>query len=167
MRTREILAGALGAVVLQLLLTGFTSLYTGEGGGYGAPVPVGHSCGFCIINFGGGSDTLAWPVFALNTTITAAVFWVLMRVGGHPSLVPLGGVLFLVLAIVMYYTLRAGAPFAGLPVPIVVRDESNVVAPRVGLLALWIDSMVGAALFAVPHVLRRRARAGQTASLRD
>ena len=149
------MAAVLGALILQALLTGFTSLFMGDGSAYGAPFSVGRSCGFCIIEFGGGSKTLDWSVFALDVAVTAAVFWMLMRLGGHALLVPLGGVVFLILAMAMYFALPAGAPFAGIPVPIAMRHP-RVDYPTVALLALWIDCMVGASVFAAPSVLRRR-----------
>lgn len=152
-----IVAAVLGAVIVQILLTGFTSVFTGEGATYGAPFPVGRSI-LCVL-CGGSGLTFALPVFALNTTITAAGLWALMRLGGHVILAPLGGVLFLLVAAVMYFAMLAGVPFAGLPIPIATREASSV-----GLVALWVDCMIGAALFAVPHMLRRPARAAQTAA---
>lgn len=155
MRVSQIAGAVLGAVALQFLLTMvFTGYFPGSEGAYGAPFSVGYSCGFCIVELGAGG-TFLWTFFALDVAVTAVVFWMLMRLGGHVLLVPLGGVLFLLLAMVMYFTLPTGTPFAGLPVPIAIRHP-RIDYPRVALLALWIDCMVGAAVFAVPSMLRRR-----------
>lgn len=63
----------------------------------------------------------------------------------------------------MYLRLPSGAPFAGVPFSMVEEYRLGRPYPRVELLPLWIDSMVGVALFALPTILRRRARAAGTA----
>lgn len=158
MRLGRVVAALAGALVLQILLTGFTALLPGEGSTYGAPLPVGESCALCGVTsfgFGGGESTFSWPLFALNVAATAAVFLLLLRLGGHALLVPLGSALFLVLAAVMYFRLDAGLPFAGLPLPIAT-PRPLVDYPQVALLALWIDCMSGAAIFGALGVLRGR-----------
>jgi hypothetical protein len=165
MSIRSGLAPLAIALLYQSLLTFFTSFFTGAGDSYGAPLPVGESCGFCIISLGGGSETFSWATFLVNVLLTAGVMWWLSRLGGHLVLAATGGLVFFVMALAMYFTMRQGVPFAGLPVPIAVRDPL-VDAPRIGLIALWLDTMAGAMLFALPSVLRTRARGGVVTSHR-
>jgi hypothetical protein len=162
---RSILPPLAIALLYQGLLTFFTSFFTGPEGAYGAPLPVGQSCGFCIISLGGGSETFSWAVFLLNLLLTAAVVWGVGRLGGHLVAAAIGGVVLFALALVMYFSLRQGLPFAGIPVPIALRDPL-VDAPRIALLALWIDIMAGTLLFSLPSILRNRAPRGQITSRR-
>jgi hypothetical protein len=85
--------------------------------------------------------------------------------GGHLVAAAIGGVVLFALALVMYFSLRQGLPFAGIPVPIALRDPL-VDAPRIALLALWIDIMAGTLLFSLPSILRNRAPRGQITSRR-
>lgn len=164
-RVGRIVAALAGALVLQILLSGFTSALPGDRGAYGAPLSVGYSCGLCgLISLGGGhaGDTFSWSIFVLNVLATVGVYWLLLRLGGHALLVPLGGVLFLVLAVAMYVAVDAGLPFAGLPVPIATHPGQ-----RMALLALWIDCLSGAALFGAPGLLRARRDERERRASRD
>lgn len=138
------LSATLAALVVEATLTAVTDLFIGSEGQYGGPLPVGTSCGFCVVSFATPS-TFSLGVFAIDTLITALVFAVLIWRGGDVALVALGSVVFLALVVGMY---AAGAPFAGIPLPVAERGGSF------DQLALWIDLMVGAALFALPGVLR-------------
>ncbi len=156
MKVSRVAVALAGALALQLLLTGFTSLFIGEGGAYGAPVSVGSSCGFCITSLGGTEPTFSWPAFTLNVVLTGGVFWALQRLGGHGFLVPFGAAIFLVIAGVTYAGLDAGIPFAGLPLPVATQTGQ-----RMALVVLWIDCMIGAGLFAASGIVRTADREGR------
>lgn len=156
MSHRRTFAALAGAIVLQILLSGFTQLFPGDGGPFGrglhgSPLPVGSFSGGSFFGIGDGEPTVFWPVLGLNVVLTAAGLWLLLRLGGQALLVPLGGVLFFVLAAVMYLRLDSWPGFAGFPLPIATDEDRSV-----ALFALWIDAMAGAALFALPSLWRRR-----------
>lgn len=134
----------LGALIVEGTLGVVTSLFIGPDGQYGAPVSVGRSCGFCVSSLGTQPSFSPLP-FAVDVAVTALVFAALAWRGGHVIWMTLGSFAFLVLSLGMYV---AGAPFAGVPLPVAGRGGSF------DQFALWIDLMVGAALFALPGVLR-------------
>lgn len=145
------------SLTFQIALTLVTVLFPGEGGAYGAPIPVGAWSGMLFL---GARADVSWPLFAANVALTAAVFWLLARRSGGVLLMTLGSLLFLAVAVAMYIGMRAGLPFAGVPIPISFHDPVTD-RPRVALLALWIDCLVGAAL---PTAwIAARSRRGATA----
>lgn len=144
------------ALVVESILTAATSLFVGPDGVYGAPIAVGHSCGFCVSSLGGTAPTMSWPIFALDIGVTAGVFGALASRGGRPFMLALGSVLFLVVAMSMHASLDSGLPFAGIPLPVAGRSGSF------DQLNLWIDCMTGSALFALAGLLRSRGRLDPT-----
>lgn len=144
----------IAALFVEGVLTELTTLFVGPNGGYGAPLLVGRSCGFGgVISLGCKPVTFSLAPFEINVVITALVFGLPMWRGGHPVLMTLGAVLFLVIAIAMN---MAELPFAGIPLPV-----SYYPSPRdTDQLKLWIDCIAGAALFALPGIVRS-ARAPQ------
>ncbi len=166
MRNGKIVAAVIAAVVLEVLITAFTWLYAGDVGDfgsglYGAPVPVGTSCGFCGVISLGDSNTFSLAAFSANVALTALMLWLLMRFVGHPALVAGGGLVLFATAVLMYLLLSAGSPVAGIPIPVATR-QPLVAYPRVQPQALWADCLVGAAVAGwLPSLRRARDSASQ------
>ena len=151
-RTTRVSIALIGTVVVQIFVTVFTVLFTGEGETYGAPLAVGAWRGSMSF-FGAEANVDSWPALAANVVATLSIFLALARLGGHALAPVLGALAMFAVVVTMYVALRFGLPFAGVPLPIAKRDPSSV-APNVQLLSLWIDCMAGAVIFAV--LARRR-----------
>jgi hypothetical protein len=157
MRRAHLLGTLSAAVAIEVLMTGFTVLFPAEGGAYGGPLPVGSWRGSIFLG-GAAAGIDPWPALIVNVLATTVILWVVVRSHGGVLLPFVGALAFFVVAVVMYIGLRAGLPFAGVPIPIALRDDF-VAYPPVQLIALWVDCLVGAAVFVMPSFLRARLAA--------
>jgi len=142
-----------GALVVALLIEGFVSLATSLGSGeYGAPFPIGVSCGPQVFGPTGCVTTANWAVVAVDVAVTWAIMLLVGSWSGFPGLAAavVSAVLFVVSVGVMA---SAGAPFVGLPIPV-----SPAPAPLSSALVYWIDLMFWSLVAAtIVRLIRRRA----------
>ena len=151
---RWIMTGLPGAIAVELLVTGFTYVPGGDGGKFGAPLPMGNSLS---ILFGGdmnGPDSvIALVLFVVNVALTSAVLAAvisLTRVTPRAWASVAGAVAGGVVIIGSYVLLSAHAlSFAGLPLPFASPDGP------LSLVIVWLDA---AAFAAAGLVIGRRRR---------
>jgi hypothetical protein len=155
--TRWIVGALLAGSLVEVAITIFSAWFPNAGGGYGAPIEVGHVLRVPLLS-APEPMTFDAVILALDIAIATSLFLVTARWSGllGVALATIGALASLGLFIGMALS---GLPIAGLPIPLF---GANPLSPS---LVLWLDMVFWAG--AVAGIVRwRRQRSSTATSMR-